>query len=195
MLALHGDAAGGRHIARPSAMQENSAAQALDTRKLVEAKHRQHVVKAILPPQAFSALRVGVSYPPIVISIADGIAPAVGRPQWQDRDTAAGPRHPIWTVKDLPDLPAADRRGSVTLTFAGAPAGTAKRAGHSERSERNPTARRRKRQGADPQPACKTRSGQRILLWAPRVSGARDTISPPGPVLHCGRWSAWNVKR
>jgi hypothetical protein len=195
LLALHGDAAGGRHIAWPGAMQENCAAQALNARTLIEAKHRQHVVKAILAPQAFSALRVGVDYPPIVISIADGIAPAVGRPQWQDRETAAGPRHPIWTVKDLPDLPAADGRGSVALAFASASAGMAKRTGHSERSKRNPTARCRKRQGADPQPACKTRSGQRILLWAPRVSGARDTISPPGPVLHCGLWSAWEVER
>jgi hypothetical protein len=176
-------------------MQENSAAHALDTRKLVEAKHRQHVVKAIRAPQAFSALRVGVDYPPIVISIADGIAPAVGRPQWQDRITAAGPRHAVWAIKDLPDLPAADGRSSVALAFAGAPAGTAKRTGYSERSKRNPTARCRKRQGADPKPICKARSSQRILLWAPRVSGARNTISPPGPVLHCGLRSAWKVER
>src|SRR5918996_4320106 len=166
-------------------MQENGAAPALNARKLVVTEHDDDVVEAILAPQAFGARRIGVLYSAIVISVARGIAPTVVRAQCQDRATGVGSRHAVGAVIDSPDAPAADRRRSVALAFASAPAGAAKRTRQSKESIRNPASRRRKRQSTHAKPASQARSCHRIHLWSPRASRARETISRAGPVLDC----------
>ena len=119
MMPRERNAALSRTISRSRQMHENGAPGPLNPRSSVVVQYDDHIVKTILPPQAFGARRIRVSHGSIIVSVADGITPSIVNPQGAHRQPCPGTPHAIGAIEHQKRSPDSAGRGTVTLALAG----------------------------------------------------------------------------
>ena len=171
MSALEGNATGRRLVAVPGDVHEHGTAPALHARPLVMIDHDDNIIQVVFAPHSFGAGRVGVLDVPIVVSVADLIAPTVLRPQWPERHASGRAQKTIWSVEGTTDDIGTDGGGAISFALDRAPTG--------------PSQGARKPQPADARPSAGGAHGQRADL---KLGGrlAMNLTGQPGPYSgHC----------
>lgn len=116
IAAFKCDAAFGWGKARPRQMQENRTPAPACDRRIIPAKHANHVVNRIFPPQNFVPRRMGQADLRIVGGVARVIAPAIIRGEGRHRHGGVQRREAVRTIEQAPQrqIP----YGSRAIAFA-----------------------------------------------------------------------------